>query len=174
MYPEGIAGSCCGMLFNSRGFASAAAKKMSSLEESLLEASDGGKLPIICDTSPCLAQIKTSLSTPALRFALYEPVEFINHFLVDKLEWKQVRATSTSWPRFPAHTAATALVAHTAYYAHPSCQPCLQLCAADLLFSPDDPPSACGWAQCSGMGRRSSQVKVQAELRPPRLTLVLY
>lgn len=36
-------------------------------------------------------QIKTSLSTPALRFALYEPVEFINHFLVDKLEWKQVR-----------------------------------------------------------------------------------
>lgn len=79
------------MIFNSRGFATAASKKMSALEASLLEASEGGKIPIICDTSPCLAQIKTSLSTPALRFALYEPVEFISHFLVDKLEWKQVR-----------------------------------------------------------------------------------
>lgn len=99
MYPDGIAGSCCGMMFNSRGFASAAAKKMTALEASLLEASDGGKVPIICDTSPCLAQIKTSLSTPALRFALYEPVEFINHFLVDKLEWKQVRTPSWPFPR---------------------------------------------------------------------------
>ena len=89
--PEGLANSCCGMLFNSRGFAPAAASKMADLEASLLEASEGGKLPIVCDTSPCLMQIKTSLSTPALRFALYEPVEFINHFLVDKLEWRQVR-----------------------------------------------------------------------------------
>ena len=91
VYPKEISGACCGMIFNTRGFATAASKKMSALEASLLEASEGGKLPIICDTSPCLAQIKTSLSTPALRFALYEPVEFISHFLVDKLNWKQVR-----------------------------------------------------------------------------------
>jgi D-lactate dehydrogenase len=93
VYPKGIKSSCCGMIFNSRGFAPAASSKMSELEQNLLDASDGGKIPIVCDTSPCLMQIKTSLSTPALRFALYEPVEFISHFLVDRLEWQQVKDT---------------------------------------------------------------------------------
>ena len=51
----------------------------------------GGKLPIVVDTSPCLAQIKEQLSNPALRFSLYEPAEFISNHLVDKLEWKKVR-----------------------------------------------------------------------------------
>jgi D-lactate dehydrogenase len=88
--PEGVGSTCCGMLFNTRGFAPAAATKMAALEALLLKASNGGKVPIVVDTSPCLMQIKTSLSTPALRFALYEPIEFINHFLVDKLEWRQV------------------------------------------------------------------------------------
>lgn len=40
-------------------------------------ASENGKIPIVCDTSPCLSQIKSQISEPALRFALYEPVEFI-------------------------------------------------------------------------------------------------
>jgi D-lactate dehydrogenase len=61
------------------------------LEEALMIASEGGKLPIVVDTSPCLAQIKEQLSNPALRFSLYEPAEFISNHLVDKLEWKKVR-----------------------------------------------------------------------------------
>lgn len=81
------------MMFNSRGFAPAAASKMAELEASLLEASEGGKIPIVCDTSPCLSQIKASLSQPSLRFSLYEPVEFIRHFLLDKLEFTQVRSS---------------------------------------------------------------------------------
>lgn len=89
VYPEGIEGSCCGMIFNTRGFKDAAAYKCSSLEESLVKASEGGKIPIVMDTSPCLAQVKQSLSTPDLRFALYEPVEFISKFLVDKLEFSK-------------------------------------------------------------------------------------
>lgn len=52
---------------------------------------ENGKYPVVCDTSPCLSQIKSSLSDPALRFSLYEPVEFIRHFLVDKLEFEKVR-----------------------------------------------------------------------------------
>lgn len=50
----------------------------------------GGKIPIVVDTSPCLSQIKAGISEPGLRFALYEPVEFIRHFLVDKLEFNKV------------------------------------------------------------------------------------
>lgn len=91
VYPEGISNSCCGMLFNSRGFKDAAAAKGAELEAALMAASDGGKLPIVVDTSPCLLQIKSQLSEPQLRFALYEPVEFVRHFLVDKLEFKKVR-----------------------------------------------------------------------------------
>lgn len=59
--------SCCGMMFNSRGFKDAAAKKGSELEAALLKASENGKWPVVCDTSPCLAQIKSGLSDPALR-----------------------------------------------------------------------------------------------------------
>jgi D-lactate dehydrogenase len=93
IYPEGLASSCCGMMFNSRGFKDAAAKKSSELEAAMMKASENGKYPIVCDTSPCLAQIKSSLSDPALRFSLYEPVEFVRHFLMDKLEFKKVRDT---------------------------------------------------------------------------------
>lgn len=64
---QNLSSSCCGMMFNSRGFKDAAAVKGSELEESLMEASQGGKLPIVMDTSPCLAQLKGSLSTSALR-----------------------------------------------------------------------------------------------------------
>jgi hypothetical protein len=67
VYPEGLSSSCCGMMFNSRGFKDAAAKKGAELEASLLKASEGGKWPIVCDTSPCLSQIKAGLSDPALR-----------------------------------------------------------------------------------------------------------
>ena len=59
------------MMFNSRGFKDAAAMKGAEMEESLLEASQGGKLPIVVDTSPCLAQIKGSLANSALRCGLH-------------------------------------------------------------------------------------------------------
>jgi D-lactate dehydrogenase len=89
IYPKGLSASCCGMMFNSRGFKDAANAKCSELEASLLEASQGGKIPIVMDTSPCLMQVKQSLSSPDLRFSLYEPVEFIDRFLTDKLEWSK-------------------------------------------------------------------------------------
>jgi len=57
----------------------------------------GGKLPIVVDTSPCLSQIKAGISEPGLRFALYEPVEFIRHFLVDKLEFSKVCVGGGVW-----------------------------------------------------------------------------
>ena len=64
---QGLKNSCCGMMFNSRGFKEAAAGKAADLEASLLEASQDGKLPIVIDTSPCLAQLKGALSSSALK-----------------------------------------------------------------------------------------------------------
>lgn len=66
---QGLSGSCCGMLFNSRGFKGAASHMGQQLEQSLIKASDGGKIPIVMDTSPCLAQMKGALTDPALRYA---------------------------------------------------------------------------------------------------------
>lgn len=79
------------MMFNTRGFEAAARTKMAELEAALLEASEGGKYPIVCDTSPCLSTIKGGLSDSKLLFSLYEPVEFIRLFLADKLEFSKVR-----------------------------------------------------------------------------------
>ena len=61
----------------SRGFKDAASSMSSDLEAALMAASEGGKLPIVVDTSPCMGQLKGQVSEPALKFALYEPVEFI-------------------------------------------------------------------------------------------------
>ncbi|KAK9807175.1 hypothetical protein WJX73_004038 [Symbiochloris irregularis] len=91
IYPESLGSTCCGMLFNSRGFKAAAKAKGGELEDELVRVSQGGKIPIVCDTSPCLATIKDGLKDPSLKFALYEPVMFIDKFLRDKLEWNQVR-----------------------------------------------------------------------------------
>jgi D-lactate dehydrogenase len=41
----------------SRGFKDAAATKGAEMEAALLKASDNGKIPIVIDTSPCLAQV---------------------------------------------------------------------------------------------------------------------
>jgi D-lactate dehydrogenase len=41
VYPEGLASSCCGMMFNSRGFKDAAATKGAELEAALLKVRRG-------------------------------------------------------------------------------------------------------------------------------------
>jgi len=68
---QGLSSSCCGMMFNSRGFKGAASHMGQQLEQSLVKASDGGKIPIVMDTSPCLAQMKGALTDPALRSACW-------------------------------------------------------------------------------------------------------
>jgi hypothetical protein len=40
-----------------------------TLQDALMKASDGGKIPIVCDTSPCLSTLKGALQTPDLKCA---------------------------------------------------------------------------------------------------------
>jgi len=89
--PENVNTLCCGMMFESRGNKPAAQMKMGDLEASLKELSLGGRIPIICDTSPCTQTMKKNLQDKMLGFSLYEPVEFINNFLLDKLEFNKVK-----------------------------------------------------------------------------------
>ncbi len=75
---------CCGMAFSSKGFRDQAKQKESELNEALLKASRNGELPIVCDLSPCLLHMRETLDP---RLKLYDQVDFINDFLLDRLNF---------------------------------------------------------------------------------------
>ena len=80
--PEGLPSLCCGMAFGSKGFFEEAERKRLELEAALLVASREGLYPVLFDTSPCLYTAKAK-ADPRLR--MFEPVEFIQTFLLDRL-----------------------------------------------------------------------------------------
>ncbi len=82
--PEGKDDLCCGMAFSSKGFRKQAQKKENELNEALLKASRNGELPIVCDMSPCLLHMRETLDR---RLRLYDQVEFIHDFLLDRLQF---------------------------------------------------------------------------------------
>jgi D-lactate dehydrogenase len=86
IFPPEVHGLCCGLTFESKGFVELADAKARELERALLEASDGGRVPVLCDTSPCLQRMRGTLD-PRLR--LHEPVEFIHLHLMDKLRFER-------------------------------------------------------------------------------------
>lgn len=85
--PEKVNDLCCGKAFETKGFYDQARAKIRELQLALREASDNGRRPILCDTSPCLARMKKEI--PGL--ALYEPIEFAHAFLLPRLGLKPVR-----------------------------------------------------------------------------------
>jgi D-lactate dehydrogenase len=78
---------CCGTPWESKGFMNVANLKSAELELALLKASDNGSYPVLCDTSPCIYRMKKVMDE---RLKLYEPVEFVHDFLLDKLQIKKV------------------------------------------------------------------------------------
>jgi D-lactate dehydrogenase len=89
-YPEGMNNLCCGMPFASKGFTETANKKARELEAALLEISDNGAIPILCDTSPCLLHMKQTLDE---RLQLFEPIEFTLVHLAPHLKFHKVPET---------------------------------------------------------------------------------
>ena len=87
IYPEGLKEQCCGMPFKSKGMFNQADAKAAETVRMLLEASNNGEIPIYCDTSPCTMQLKDHLDP---RLKLFEPVDFIHTFMMDKLEFTPV------------------------------------------------------------------------------------
>jgi D-lactate dehydrogenase len=86
LFPPELESLCCGLTFESKGFAELADAKAKELEAELLQASDGGRIPILCDTSPCLYRMKGALDP---RLKLHEPVAFIHGHLMDKLRFQK-------------------------------------------------------------------------------------
>jgi D-lactate dehydrogenase len=84
--PDFLSSLCCGQAFESKGFRQQANHKADELNEALLRASGDGALPILCDTSPCLMQMRATLDK---RLQLYEPIEFVLQFLKDRLSFNR-------------------------------------------------------------------------------------
>lgn len=90
IFPEYLDKLCCGMAFLSKGFKEAGLKKSAELETALLEASNNGAYPIVCDMSPCLFTMKENMGAS---LKLYEPVEFILEYLAPELHFTPVNET---------------------------------------------------------------------------------
>jgi len=87
IFPEGMNKLCCGTPWESKGFFDLADAKSGELEKALLEVSNNGSYPVLCDTSPCTHRMKRVMSD---KLDLYEPVEFIHDHLLDKLELEKI------------------------------------------------------------------------------------
>jgi D-lactate dehydrogenase len=95
IYPENLSGLCCGMAFSSKGYTEAGDKKSKELETALLNASEEGKYPILCDMSPCLFTMRENMGS---RMKLYEPVEFILDHLLPQLTITPLDQTIAVFP----------------------------------------------------------------------------
>jgi D-lactate dehydrogenase len=89
-FPRQLPSLCCGLTFESKGFPELAARKAAELESALLEASEDGRLPVLCDTSPCTQQMRQRLDA---RLRTYEPAELIHDLLRDRLRFQRREGT---------------------------------------------------------------------------------
>ena len=87
IYPKNLDHLCCGQAFESKGFMGQADRKSKELSDALLAVSDNGRIPVLCDTSPCLYRMRATLDK---RLQLFEPIEFVLTFLVDRLQFTQL------------------------------------------------------------------------------------
>ncbi|QTF93110.1 FAD-binding and (Fe-S)-binding domain-containing protein [Halomonas sp. BM-2019] len=80
--PEMIGHLCCGMAFKSKGQYDEATHKARELNRELLVATQNGRYPVLCDTSPCTLQMQEHLDE---RLSLMEPVSFAHDHLLPRL-----------------------------------------------------------------------------------------
>ena len=84
--PKNVKELCCGKAFETKGLHVQARDKILELEEALRAASENGRYPILCDTSPCLARMKKEIKG----LSLFEPIEFAHSFLLTRLRFTPV------------------------------------------------------------------------------------
>lgn len=75
IYPQRLSQLCCGQPFESKGLNEAADDKADELEALLRDASRGGELPIVFDTSPCAYRMKRFLAD---RLNVVDAIEFVH------------------------------------------------------------------------------------------------
>lgn len=83
IFPENMSKLCCGTIWESKGMPDVASMKLKEMKDAIWKASQEGRLPVLCDQSPCLHHLRQHIHD----MDLYEPAEFIYEFLKDRLEF---------------------------------------------------------------------------------------
>ncbi len=86
IYPQGLDGLCCGQPYESKGLDEVAERKTAEVARALEAASDGGRLPILSDTSPCTYRLKQALPEPLRPLDI---VELIHDRLMERLRFER-------------------------------------------------------------------------------------
>ena len=81
VFPREMERLCCGMIWESKGIPDVADRMTARLEEALLEASDGGRHPVVCDQSPCLHRMRQHMT----RVKPLELMEFVHDHVAPSL-----------------------------------------------------------------------------------------
>lgn len=150
IYPANMKNLCCGTIWESKGMPQIADRKTKELENALLAASEGGKYPVLCDQSPCLYRMRHEIQS----LKLYEPVEFIETFLVQRLDFHPTDE------RIAIHTTCSM----TKMGLFPVLQRLAQRCATYVLF-PEE-VGCCAFAGDKGFTRPEMNRWALRKLRP--------
>jgi len=140
--PEGIDSLCCGTPWKSKGYSSGYEMMSAKVLPRLLVASDGGRLPIVCDAASCTEGLTLMLETAAASDAwgsmqIIDSTRFVHDVLM---------------PRLPAPSKVRTLVLHhtcatTALGANGAVSAIAEA-IADTVVVPDD------WGCCAFAGDR--------------------
>jgi D-lactate dehydrogenase len=103
IYPEHLDELCCGMAFSSKGFTEEGARKSKELEAALLKASEGGRIPVLFDMSPCFYTFREAYAAArgvgtAGELRVYDPVEFMLEHVMPRLTVKNPRRRVALFP----------------------------------------------------------------------------
>jgi D-lactate dehydrogenase len=76
---------CCGQPFESKGLVDAADRKSAELIAALMAASDGGRRPVVFDTSPCAYRIKRYLAEHPQPLKVLDVTEALHELVLPRL-----------------------------------------------------------------------------------------
>jgi len=83
LYPDDLAGQCCGMPLESKGLATQADAKADAMLAALRKVSQNGLIPIVMDTSPCALRLKKRLTDDGL--TILDVAEFLHAYALPRL-----------------------------------------------------------------------------------------
>ena len=89
--PQGIDAMCCGTPWKSKGYVDGYKVMQNSVISSLVQASIGGKLPIVTDAASCSHGLQELLAKDS-RLTVIDSVEFVERFVLPKLTIKKARS----------------------------------------------------------------------------------
>ena len=143
LVPEGIASFCCGTPWKSKGHLAGYERMRDLVLPALLAASDGGRIPVICDATSCTEGLETMRQSAEDAGGAYASLRF-----VDAIEFVR----DTLLDRLPAATMAASVSLHpTCSSAQLGVNGALTAVAARLAVEVDVPVN---WGCCAFAGDR--------------------